>query len=279
MKKETYTNYIEFYEKVFKKKIKFPDQPMIQVQYKKSQDEAKYGWFVVEFCQLIGLNESDTEDHKFMKELAYYTQLKPDQVTKQIDKCIELFKDETKREMVKGKKDEKEVKNEIKEIKKGDIYNTANKKREFYGIEIIKIKNISSCHIIQPKFDYGKQQKVALNKDTEVARLELKNDYWICLYHESLENSTFNLLKDIELYQKRLGIEMKSNDSNWIPMNSNNVEDWESEVEEKMENRNIEFVIFFISKRNNHLYNSLKNIHYIVKDMSLKLLILINMII
>jgi len=39
-------------------------------------------------------------------------------------------------------------------------------------------------------------------------------------------------------------------------MNSDDIEDWEYEVEQKMDN--IEFVIFFISKENNHLYKELK---------------------
>ena len=81
-----------------------------------------------------------------MKELAEYTRLEPDKVIKQIDKCIDLFKDETKRkskeeEKKDNKEDKKEVKNEIIEKdKKIDLYNTSNKKREFYGIDIIKIK-------------------------------------------------------------------------------------------------------------------------------------------
>ena len=182
---------------------------MIQVEYKQSQGEIKYGWYVPELCHLIGVNQNDTENFKFMKELAKYTQLKPDQVIAQIDKCIDLFKDKTERP---PKEDEKDAKNKINEIKKIDLYNTSDKKREFYGIEIIKIKDITSGHIIQPKFDYGSAKKVALNKDTEVARLKLNTTDWICLYHKSLEKSTFDLLKDIEFSQKRLGIKIKSED-------------------------------------------------------------------
>ena len=141
---------------------------MIQVLYKQSDGEQKYGWYVPELCKLIGVNESDTENNKFMKELAQYTRLEPDQVTKQIDKCVELFNDETIR-TDEDKKDGKE-KNEKKQI---DIYNTSKKKREFYGIEITKMKNLKSGHIIQPKFDYGKQKKVPLNKDTKIPKSQV----------------------------------------------------------------------------------------------------------
>ena len=254
--KETY-NYVDFYNTVFEYEIKDENQPMIQVEYKHSGGETRYGWFVPELCQLIGVNKNDAENSKFMKELAQYTRLDPDQVIKQIDKCIDLFKDETERKPKEEEKkdDKKESKNEIKNI---DIYNTSNKKRQFYGIEIIKLKNLTSCHIIQPKFNYGKKKKVPLNKDTEVERLNMNSTNWVCLYHKSLEKSTFDLLNDITFCQKRLGINLKSNDSNWIRMNSDDIEDWEDEVEQKIDETDIEFVIFFISKENNHLYKELK---------------------
>jgi hypothetical protein len=101
--KET-INYIKFFEKVFEYKIKDKNQPMIQVEYKHSGGETRYGWYVPECCKLIGVNQKDTENSKFMKELAKYTRLDPDQVIKQIDKCIDLFKDETER---KPKEEEK----------------------------------------------------------------------------------------------------------------------------------------------------------------------------
>jgi len=197
--KETYTNYADFYEKVFDITIKNKNQPMIQVEYKQPEGETKYGWYVPELCKLIGVNQNDTENSKFMKELAQYTKLEPDKVIKQIDKCIDLFNDETERKPKEEKKKE-ELKYEIKAI---DIYNTSNKKRQYYGIDIIKIKDLTSCHITQPKFNYGKQKRVSLNKDTEVERLKMNSTNWICLYHKSLEKITYDLLKDIEFCQKR----------------------------------------------------------------------------
>jgi len=102
--KETYTNYVDFYEKVFDITIKNKNQPMIQVEYKKPEGETKYGWFVPELCKLIGVNQNDTENSKFMKKLAQFTRLEPDKVIEQIDKCIDLFKDETERKQKEEKK-------------------------------------------------------------------------------------------------------------------------------------------------------------------------------
>ena len=62
----------------------------------------------------------------------------------------------------------------------------------------------------------------------------------------------------IDQFKKELGIKIKSKDSNWISMNSDKTKDWENEVEKEMKKRNIKFVIFFLSKRNNDLYKTLK---------------------
>ena len=120
------------------------------------------------------------------------------------------------------------------------------------------MKNLKSGHIIQPKFDYGKQKKVPLNKDTQVASLKMPSTNWICLYHKSLEKSTYGLSNDILYCQKRLGINLKSEDSNWIPMGNDNIKNWEDTVEEKIEEADIKFVIFLIRKENNDLYKKLK---------------------
>ena len=41
-------------------------------------------------------------------------------------------------------------------------------------------------------------------------------------------------------------------------MNSNNIEDWKNTVENELDKRPIKFIIFFISNKNNELYNKLK---------------------
>ena len=95
------------------------------------------------------------------------------------------------------------------------------------------INGLTACHIVKPVFNYGKQKKDPLNKVTEVGRINLKTSNWICLYHESLEDYTYDLLDDINFCQKQLGIQMKGGDSNWIRMTNNNIQDWEDTVEKK----------------------------------------------
>ena len=257
--KETYTNYIKFFKDVLKKDIKYPDQPMILVKTKGPENKVKFSHYVPEFCILNGINQYDIEDFNFMRELAEYTKLEPDDKIKQIYKCLDLFKDKTERKQKDDKKEEKNE-NKINEIKENDIYNTSDKKREFYGIEIdaSKLKNLFSYHLKQPTFNNVKNKNLNLNKNNEVGRLNLDPEKWICLYNKSLENSTYDLLDCINYCKKDLGIKITSKDSNWKGMESDKTKDWEQIVEQEIKKHPVKFVIFFISKKNNHLYNDLK---------------------
>jgi len=262
--KETYTNYIKFFKDVLKKEIKYPHQPMILVKRKGPENETKFSYYVPEFCTLNGINQYDIEDFNFMNELSEYTKLEPDKKIKQIYKCLDLFKDKTERKQKDDKKEEdkKEEKEEnaINEIKENDIYNTSDKKREFYGIELetSKLKNLFSYHLKQPTFNNEKNTNLNLNKNNKVGRLNLDTDQWICLYNKSLEEHTYDLLESIDYCKKDLGIKIKSKDSNWIGMESDKTKDWEYTIEQEIKKHPVKFVILFISKRNNHLYNDLK---------------------
>ena len=262
--KETYTNYIKFFKDELKKEIKYPHQPMILVKRKGPENETKFSYYVPEFCTLNGINQYDIEDFNFMNELAEYTKLEPDKKIKQIYKCLDLFKDKTERKQKDDKKEEdkKEEKEEnaINEIKENDIYNTSDKKREFYGIELetSKLKNLFSYHLKQPTFNNEKNTNLNLNKNNKVGRLNLDTDQWICLYNKSLEEHTYDLLECIDYCKKDLGIKIKSKDSNWIGMESDKTKDWENTIEQEIKKHPVKFVILFISKRNNHLYNDLK---------------------
>jgi len=262
--KETYTNYIKFFKDVLKKEIKYPHQPMILVKRKGPENETKFSYYVPEFCTLNGINQYDIEDFNFMNELAEYTKLEPDKKIKKIYKCLDLFKDKTERKQKDDKKEEdkKEEKEEnaINEIKENDIYNTSDKKREFYGIELetSKLKNLFSYHLKQPTFNNEKNTNLNLNKNNKVGRLNLDTDQWICLYNKSLEEHTYDLLECIDYCKKDLGIKIKSKDSNWIGMESDKTKDWENTIEQEIKKHPVKFVILFISKRNNHLYNDLK---------------------
>ncbi len=82
--KETYPNYIKFFKDIFKKDIKHPDQPMIEVKCKGPQNTTKFNLYVPELCTLNGINQNDIENFNFMKELSDKTKLNPDQKIKHL---------------------------------------------------------------------------------------------------------------------------------------------------------------------------------------------------
>ena len=303
--KDIFPNFIEFFQKVFKKKIEHEDQPLILVKVKGPQGEDKLNKYVPEFCWLNGINENDINSFEFMKKLSQETKLEPDEKVKKIDKCIHLFYDKTEKKPKNEKKEDKKEEDEKKEDKKEgdekkgkkkkkknknrkkneekdkkeenekeeeknentinenkineiDLYNTSDKKREFYGIQILKLDNISSYYIVQPTFNNGKNKNLKLNSIFPVFKSNIDTSQWLCLYHKSLEKSTYELLDNLKYYQESLGIKVENKDSNWIEMNSNDFEDWKKTVEKEIEKKEVKFVIFYISNRNNHLYNKLK---------------------
>ena len=303
--KDIFPNFIEFFQKVFKKKIEHEDQPLILVKVKGPQGEEKLNKYVPEFCWLNGINENDINSFEFMKKLSQETKLEPDEKVKKIDKCIHLFYDKTEKKPNNEKKEDKKEEDEKKEDKKEgdekkgkkkkkknknrkkneekdkkeenekeeeknentinenkineiDLYNTSDKKREFYGIQILKLDNISSYYIVQPTFNNGKNKNLKLNSIFPVFKSNIDTSQWLCLYHKSLEKSTYELLDNLKYYQESLGIKVENKDSNWIEMNSNDFEDWKKTVEKEIEKKEVKFVIFYISNRNNHLYNKLK---------------------
>jgi hypothetical protein len=111
---------------------------------------------------------------------------------------------------------------------------------------------------VQPTFNNGKNKNLKLNSIFPVFKSNIDTSQWLCLYHKSLEKSTYELLDNLKYYQESLGIKVENKDSNWIEMNSNDFEDWKKTVEKEIEKKEVKFVIFYISNRNNHLYNKLK---------------------
>jgi hypothetical protein len=74
-----------------------------------------------------------------------------------------------------------------------------------------------------------------LNSIFPVFKSNIDTPQWLCLYHKSLEDSTYELLDNLKYYQESLGIKVKNDDSNWIQMNSNDFDDWKKTVEKEIE--------------------------------------------
>ena len=84
-------SYLDYYRKVYNIEIQDKKQPLILVYNGDSQNRKKAKCYVPELCYLVGINEEDTRDFTFMKEIIEKTRLNPDAKIKQIEKCLDLF--------------------------------------------------------------------------------------------------------------------------------------------------------------------------------------------
>ena len=98
-----------------------------------------------------------------------------------------------------------------------------------------------------------------MNGVLPVGRENISTNNWICLYTVQAEKISFNLLKGFLKCCKGYRIRFKDNDSNWIPMKSQNIKDWTNTVEKELHRRkNCKFVLFLINNKTDKLYAPLK---------------------
>ena len=255
-KQETF-NYADYYEKIWKKKIKDKKQPLIEVEIRGPQTK-KRRYYVPELCYLVGINDEDTKDFEFMNQIIEKTRLTPDEKIKQIEKCIDLFVDTTERKSINNDQPGENL-NTIFD----DENNTSKKKLNYYGIEIKKLREyIEPYYVSQPSFSNGVKKELTIkdvNGVIPVGRENISTDDWICLYTVQAEKISFDLLKGFLKCCKGYRIRFKDNDSNWIPMKSQNFKDWTNTVEKELNKRkNCKFVMFLINNKNDKLYTPLK---------------------
>ena len=257
-KQETFS-YYDYYRKIWNIEIKDKNQPLIVVDVRDPQYKEKPKCYVPELCYLVGINEEDTRDFQFMQEIIEKTRLTPEQKIEQIEKCINLFVDETER---KSENNDQEGEN-LNTIF-CDKYNTSKKKTEYYGIEISKLENkpIIPYYVSQPTFNNDNKEKLSVrdvNGVLPVGREEVMGSDWICLYTAQAEKISFNLLKGFLKCCKGYHLKFKDNDSNWISMKSQNIKDWIQVVEDELHSRKkCKFVIFLINNKTDKLYAPLK---------------------
>ena len=256
--KQDTLSYYDYYRKIWNIEIKDKKQPLIVVDVRDPQYKEKPKCYVPELCYLVGINEEDTRDFQFMQEIIEKTRLTPEQKIEQIEKCINLFVDETER---KSENNDQEGEN-LNTIF-CDKYNTSKKKTEYYGIEISKLENkpIIPYYVSQPTNNDNKEKLSVrdVNGVLPVGREEVMGSDWICLYTAQAEKISFNLLKGFLKCCKGYHLKFKVNDSNWISMKSQNIKDWIQVVEDELHSRKkCKFVIFLINNKTDKLYAPLK---------------------
>ena len=86
---KSYT-YYDYFKEVLKVEIKDKNQPLILVRPKKSNNTIPK-WYVPELCTMIGINDDDIDNNKFMEKITEKTRINPDKKIKQIEKCLEFI--------------------------------------------------------------------------------------------------------------------------------------------------------------------------------------------
>ena len=257
-KQET-LSYYNYYKKIWNIEIKDKNQPLIFVNVRDPQYKEKPKYYVPELCYLVGIDEEDTRDFKFMQEVIERTRLNPDEKIKQIEKCLDLFMETAEKKSVNN-----DVEGENLNTIYDDVNNTSKKKMEFYGIEISKLdqKPIKPYYVCQPSFNNKLNDNLEVkdvNGILPVGRQEVMGSDWICLYTAQAEQISFELLNGFIRCCKGYNLKFKNNDSNWIPMQSQNIKDWTSLVDKELKRRkNCKFVIFLINNKTDKLYGPLK---------------------
>lgn len=257
-KQET-LSYYNYYLKIWNIEIKDKNQPLIFVNVRDPQYKEKPKYYVPELCYLVGIDEDDTRDFKFMQEVTERTRLNPDEKIKQIEKCLDLFTETAEKKSVNND-EEGENLNTIFD----DVNNTSKKKMDFYGIEISKLdkKFIKPYYVCQPSFNNKQSDNLDVKKVNgilPVGRQEVMGSDWICLYTSQAEQISFELLNGFIRCCKGYNLKFKNDDSNWIPMQSQNIKEWTNVVDKELKRRkNCKFVIFLINNKTDKLYGHLK---------------------
>ena len=182
-------------------------------------------------------NEEDTKDFEFMQQIIERTRLTPDKKIEQIEKCIDLFDETAEKKSVNNDDQEGENLNTIYD----DKNNTSKKKKEYYGIKIYKIEDrphpIKPYYVVQPTFNNEINYNLGVrdvNGVLPVGRDSEMSYNWICLYTIQAEKVSFNLLKGFLKCCKGYHLKFKDDESNWIPMKSQNFRDWADVVEQEL---------------------------------------------
>ena len=234
----TSTNLIKYYETIHKLKIHDNTQPLILVRRRDSQGEPVNLYFVPELCCLAGLEDEATKDGFFMKELAKYTKLEPQDRINKTNEFIELLKDKEKN-------------------KEGT---SANEKSELYGIEVCPVKDFFTAYYMKDTKLVGGGKKEVFSNDRTFKVLQ-KSDMqnWLCFYEKNNYNDAENLYNTLDKASKAFGLKIA--EPEWVEMNNNSkAADWTATADDyfgKGVKREFDFVVFLLGK-NDKIYLELK---------------------
>jgi len=228
-------NHIEYYKKAYNIDIKNKDQPLIIVRKK----DSKSIYFIPELCYLVGIDESDTTNKKFMKKVSECTKMDPTQKVLETNGFIQLLQDKT-------------------EDKKTHM--SSKKKSDHYGIKITPLKDLFPAYYMkQPQLLDGTGQVFdKYNKEIKLDKNIINKVKWVLFYEDNYDENEKYLLKDFKDASGKYGIKLESPLKVKIPYGAE-VDEWIREANKYFgeEKREYDFALFLLGE-NIYIYPQLK---------------------
>jgi len=237
---------VEYYQLTHGKTIKDVNQPLIVVNKKNPQGLSETTYYVPELCSLSGLEDSDTKNGQFMKDLAKYTKLEPNDRVKKTDEFIKLLDD-----------DSTDEKHPI----------SAKQKKENYGIQIKPASNLfDAYYMYETKLLAGKVKGKNMPikpKDRTFPVLEkVPMTNWLCFYEKKDYTPAEKLFTTMQKASNAFGF--KVTEPKWVEMpNNSKIKDWINKAEKYFPEDEegefeYDFAVFLIGKNDDNLYAALK---------------------
>ena len=227
----------EYFEIKYKIKIQEPSQPLLVVKRKDAEGKDINLYFVPELCYLAGLDDEFIKDRDFMKKLATYTKLTPQDRIKKTNEFLNLLVDKQRDPNNKEKLSAKE-------------------KSDLYGIEVSALDKMHKAYYMEKTVLIGANKKII--NPTKVFDVLSKKDMtkWICLYRKSNYDDAEQLCYSLKKASQGYGLAVS--DPEWVEMGDRDkAKFWTEAAEDYMKNGEYKFVVYLLD-RNDYIYKDLK---------------------
>lgn len=219
-----------YYKKIYN--INLNDtQPLLRLKAAGNRKQDTGCFYPAELCYIRGVTEEMNEDKILMKNISDHTKLRPDQKVKEIESLLEAFNNTKNR-----------IKNKVK-------MPSAKERYEEYGLKLVKStdRTYKGCTMVPPKMII-KDKKIlldsGLNKPFKI--LDAKPIKFLCLYHPVYENTKSDFNNSIMKAGNAYGITI--NNAEYIPVDSEYVEDWIAAIDELYNPKEFNQVICILDK-------------------------------
>ena len=231
---------IDYFKDEYKIVIHNPKQPIILVRNKTKDGQVTNSYFVPELCYLSGLEEEETKNGLFMKELAKLTKLEPNERIQKTNEFIKLLEDPSKDKNQPGKLSAKE-------------------KSDLYGIKVEPLNELFTAYYMKDTKLIGGSNTQVSSRDKTFKVLK-KSDLtnWLCFYEENNYNDAENLYNTLSKASKAYGLKIP--EPEWVEMkNKSSAKKWMETADDYFseDKQDYSFALFLLGK-NDSIYPQLK---------------------